>query len=72
MDLTNYIIPIFNSVKKAYYQQSILWHPDRFSSAQHNDADRDMATKKFQIIGKVYSILSDKQKRKIYDETGCP
>ena len=28
------------------------------------------ATKQFQAMGKAYSILSDKEKKAIYDETG--
>ena len=52
-------------VKKAYYKQSLRVHPDRVT-----DDEKENATEKFQTLGKVYSILSDKEKRKIYDETG--
>jgi DnaJ-class molecular chaperone len=31
---------------------------------------REEATRKFQTLGRVYSILSDKNKRAVYDETG--
>ncbi|KAL7072416.1 hypothetical protein ACQ4LE_008522 [Meloidogyne hapla] len=57
-------------IKKAYYQQSILWHPDRFAADVYGDDEREMATKKFQILSKVYNILSDSEKRTIYLETG--
>lgn len=52
-------------VKKAYHKASLKYHPDRV-----NEDQKDEATKKFQYLGKIYSILSDKEKRKIYDETG--
>ena len=40
-------------------------HPDRVG-----DEEKEDATVKFQILGRVYAILSDSEKRKIYDETG--
>ncbi|EFX86880.1 hypothetical protein DAPPUDRAFT_221714 [Daphnia pulex] len=54
------------AVKRAYYKKSLKVHPDRVG-----EEDKENATEKFQTLGKVYSILSDKEKRKIYDETGC-
>uniref|UniRef100_A0A914HG34 J domain-containing protein n=1 Tax=Globodera rostochiensis TaxID=31243 RepID=A0A914HG34_GLORO len=57
-------------IKKAYYSLSILWHPDRFASAHHDEAARELAKQKFQVIGRAYAILGDKEKRQIYDETG--
>lgn len=52
-------------MKKAYYKQSLKVHPDRVT-----EGEKEEATEKFQTLGKVYSVLSDKEKRKIYDETG--
>lgn len=40
-------------------------HPDRVK-----DEEKEIATQKFQTLGKVYSILSDKERRALYDETG--
>lgn len=54
-----------NEVKKGYYKISLKVHPDRAS-----DEEREKATTKFQTLGKVYSVLSDKSKRNLYDETG--
>lgn len=52
-------------VKKAYHKLSLLVHPDRV------DGDgKDEATEKFKVLGFIHSILSDNDKRKIYDETG--
>uniref|UniRef100_A0A915HGC8 J domain-containing protein n=1 Tax=Romanomermis culicivorax TaxID=13658 RepID=A0A915HGC8_ROMCU len=52
-------------IKKAYYKASLLYHPDRCEKNQE-----ESATKKFQALSKIYSVLSDKEKRAIYDETG--
>jgi len=52
-------------IKKAYHKKSLVVHPDRAK-----DGDRESATRKFQCIGAVYAILSDENKRGLYDETG--
>ncbi|KAL7648477.1 UNVERIFIED_CONTAM: hypothetical protein RMT77_000383 [Armadillidium vulgare] len=52
-------------LKKAYYKSSLKVHPDRVDASE-----KENATLKFQILGKVYSVLSDKDKRAVYDETG--
>ncbi|CAI5440643.1 unnamed protein product [Caenorhabditis angaria] len=56
-----------SELKKAYYKQSMRWHPDKSSLEQEN---KELYTIKFQILNKTYTILSDKEKRAIYDETG--
>ncbi|MFH4974395.1 hypothetical protein AB6A40_001104 [Gnathostoma spinigerum] len=57
-----------SSIKKAFYKLSMQWHPDRFNSV--SEEQKQIVTAKFQIINKAYAILGDKEKRKIYDETG--
>ncbi|XP_033732872.1 dnaJ homolog subfamily C member 9-like isoform X2 [Pecten maximus] len=52
-------------VKRGYHRLSLKVHPDRVEEEEKEDA-----TKKFQTVGKVYSILSDKDKRAVYDESG--
>ncbi|XP_060580764.1 dnaJ homolog subfamily C member 9-like, partial [Ruditapes philippinarum] len=52
-------------VKKGYHKVSLKVHPDRVAPEE-----KDAATVKFQTIGKVYCILSNKEKRAVYDETG--
>ncbi|KAL3891731.1 hypothetical protein ACJMK2_003980 [Sinanodonta woodiana] len=54
-----------NEVKKAYHKLSLKVHPDRVEASE-----KGIATQKFQTLGKVYSILSDSETRKVYDETG--
>ncbi|KAL7301489.1 hypothetical protein TKK_0005926 [Trichogramma kaykai] len=52
-------------IKKAYHKLSLLVHPDRV------DEDiKEEATEKFKVLGRIHSILSENDKRKIYDETG--
>lgn len=53
-------------VRKAYHKLSLQVHPDRVEEIQKLDA-----TEKFKILGKVHSILSDPEKRKVYNDTGC-
>lgn len=57
--------PLSFVVKKAYRQLALRYHPDRTDIDQKEEAKT-----KFQIIGKVYGILSDEEKRKVYDDTG--
>eukprot|EP00128_Syssomonas_multiformis_P005491 Colp12_sorted_trinity150504_noHs@13977 len=52
-------------LKKAYYKVALKVHPDRCSTSE-----KEEATTKFQVIGRAYAILSDKEKRAVYDETG--
>lgn len=54
------------SVKKAFFKQSLRCHPDRCVE----ESAKKEATEKFQIISRAYAILSDEEKRKVYDETG--
>ncbi|KAL4640138.1 dnaJsubfamily C member 9-like [Arapaima gigas] len=50
-------------VRRGYYKVSLQVHPDRA-------ADDPRATEKFQALGKVYAVLSDKEQRAVYDEQG--
>ncbi|KAI0052308.1 DnaJ-domain-containing protein [Auriscalpium vulgare] len=50
-------------IKKAYKKQALKWHPDRNSGSEE-------ASKKFKEIAEAFEVLSDKQKRTIYDQFG--
>ena len=50
-------------IKKAYRKQALKFHPDR------NQGDSD-AEKKFKEISEAYEVLSDENKRRIYDRHG--
>ncbi|KAJ8937974.1 hypothetical protein NQ318_010944 [Aromia moschata] len=52
-------------IKRAYHKLSLLVHPDRVEQAQ-----KEVATEKFKVLGKIHSILQDGEKRRFYDEYG--
>lgn len=56
---------MFNSflVKKSYYTLALKYHPDRVS-----EDERKEASVKFNIIHNAYTILSDPEKKKQYDD----
>lgn len=54
-----------SQIKKAYRKTSLKVHPDRVP-----EQEKDKATKKFQALAQVHYILSDPEKRKLYDEQG--
>jgi DnaJ family protein B protein 4 len=49
-------------IKKAYRKAALKWHPDRHQN------DKEVAEKKFKEISEAYEVLSDKNKRGIYDQ----
>ena len=55
-----------DDIKKAYKKLALKWHPDR-----NNQENKREATDKFKRITEAYSILSDPEKRKIYDLKGA-
>ena len=53
-----------SDIKKAYRKLALKWHPDK------NSSNREFAEKKFKEISEAYQVLSDSQKRKMYDMGG--
>jgi len=51
-------------IKKAYKKQALKWHPDR------NPKNKEHAEAKFKELAEAYEVLSDKQKREIFDMYG--
>lgn len=56
---------VFTTVQKAYLKIARRVHPDLVM-----DHDKEEFTDKFKLVQKVHAILSDPEKRRIYDETG--
>ncbi|KAK9102388.1 hypothetical protein Sjap_019642 [Stephania japonica] len=55
-----------SELKNAYKKLALRWHPDR-CSASGNSKFVEEAKKKFQAIQEAYSVLSDPNKRFLYD-----
>lgn len=53
-----------DEIKKAYRKLALEWHPDR-----HKENKKE-AEKKFKEINEAYQVLSDPEKRKVYDQFG--
>eukprot|EP00823_Brevimastigomonas_motovehiculus_P005510 TRINITY_DN4074_c0_g1_i1.p1 TRINITY_DN4074_c0_g1~~TRINITY_DN4074_c0_g1_i1.p1 ORF type:complete len:369 (-),score=68.37 TRINITY_DN4074_c0_g1_i1:168-1274(-) len=53
-----------DQIKRAYRKLSLKWHPDK------NVDNKEEANKKFVEIGNAYEVLSDAEKRRIYDTKG--
>lgn len=49
-------------IKAAYRKQALEWHPDRNKSAGASD--------RFKLINKAYEVLSNLEKKRIYDQVG--
>ncbi|KFQ33542.1 DnaJ subfamily C member 9, partial [Merops nubicus] len=52
-------------IRRAYHRASLRVHPDR-AEPQH----KEEATRRFQILGKAYAVLSSSEQRAVYDEQG--
>ncbi|NXF06484.1 DNJC9 protein, partial [Smithornis capensis] len=52
-------------IRRGYHRASLRLHPDRVPPEQ-----KEEATRRFQVLGKVYAVLSDTKQRAVYDETG--
>ena len=53
-----------DELKKAFRKKAKQWHPDA------NPVNKEAAEKKFKEVNEAYEVLSDKQKRQMYDQFG--
>ncbi|KAJ3447106.1 DNAj [Anaeramoeba flamelloides] len=53
-----------NDIKKAYKKNILKWHPDK------NPKNKEFAQKKFKEVSEAYEVLSDPQKKEVYDRYG--
>src|SRR4030042_177976 len=54
-----------DEIKKSYRELALRFHPDRVPAEQKKDAEE-----KFKEISEAYAVLSDSQKRALYDQYG--
>jgi curved DNA-binding protein CbpA len=57
-----------SEIKKAYYSLSLQYHPDRTQNL--NDITRREYSERFKLISQAYTILSDPEKRTLYNRYG--
>ncbi|XP_023077676.1 dnaJ homolog subfamily B member 7 [Piliocolobus tephrosceles] len=51
-------------IKKAYHKVALKWHPDK------NPENKEAAERKFKEVAEAYEVLSNDEKRDIYDKYG--
>lgn len=54
-----------DEIKRSYRQMALRYHPDRVPAEEKKEAEE-----KFKEISEAYAVLSDKQKRELYDQYG--
>ncbi|KAM6306238.1 dnaJ homolog subfamily C member 9 [Aegotheles albertisi] len=54
-----------DEIRRGYHRASLRVHPDRAAPE-----DKEEATRRFQILGKAYAVLSDAEQRAVYDRQG--
>lgn len=57
------------TIKSQYRRLALKFHPDKQPTTA-TDAEKQMATEQFQLLGLAYAVLNDPAKKSIYDRTG--
>ena len=57
-----------DEIKKAYRKLAMKFHPDRVSTLP--DAEKKQSEEKFKELQEAYAVLSDPQKKQMYDQFG--
>lgn len=53
-----------DDIRKGYRRQALRWHPDK------NPNNKEAAEERFKLVSEAYEVLSNKDKREIYDRYG--
>ena len=56
------------AIKKAYRKGAVKWHPDKHSGK--TETEQKEAEEKFKEIGEAYDVLSDPEKKLVFDRYG--
>ncbi|EPY20745.1 DnaJ like protein subfamily C member 7 [Strigomonas culicis] len=54
-----------DTIKRAYKRACLQWHPDKWAHA--SEEEKTHAEKEFKEIGEAFGVLSDPQKKRMYD-----
>lgn len=57
------------TIRKAYRSKAMQHHPDRHAS-ESSDEDNDQHLRDFQEVQNAYEVLSDRERRELYDLSG--
>eukprot|EP00591_Stephanopyxis_turris_P001226 CAMPEP_0195524076 /NCGR_PEP_ID=MMETSP0794_2-20130614/23725_1 /TAXON_ID=515487 /ORGANISM="Stephanopyxis turris, Strain CCMP 815" /LENGTH=362 /DNA_ID=CAMNT_0040654225 /DNA_START=78 /DNA_END=1166 /DNA_ORIENTATION=+ len=57
-----------DELKKAYKKMAVKWHPDKHASK--SESEKKEAEEKFKQMAEAFDVLSDSEKRAVYDRYG--
>jgi DnaJ-class molecular chaperone len=58
-----------DDIRRAYKRLALRYHPDKQGQSK-NEEEKKEAENRFKMIAEAYEVLSDKDKRRVYDREG--